>query len=308
MEAPPEPRATPCLPVQPPDRGRGYPGRGHGRGARHNRTHGGGSHRRYAPHTGGCAPTGHHAASLELALRVGKADDGVRRKCLPRVQIAAMPPARCIMVKSCVAVWSCLLLVSCDSRCAPPLAAPGCGGTSFALSWCRSLSGRKPAMVPTRVLGETQRAYTKRKTAWFDQGPDATPRACWMGLSVTGICGHWSRTSRTALRGSGRSQSERSSEDARLLAAVKEGNEEAVQEILVAGGSPAAADDWGTTCLQAAVKGGHIEVVRALLSAGADANVASTSDDETTPLHCAVHKGPDSCKIQTFSCEILTPG
>ena len=218
----------------------------------------------------------------------------LRRKCLSPVHIAAaMPPARC-MVKSCVAVWSCLLLVGCDSRCAPPLAAPCCGGTSFALSFCQCLSITKPAMVPARaVRGQTWRAYTKRRAAQFDQGPDATPRACWMGLPVTGICGYWSGASRTALLGSRKSQSERSSEDARLLAAVEEGNVGAVQEILVAGGSPVATDDWGTTCLQAAVKGGHVEVVRALLSAGADANVASTSDDETTPLHCAVLKGPD---------------
>ena len=35
----------------------------------------------------------------------------------------------------------------------------------------------------------------------------------------------------------------------------------------------------------------HTQVVRVLLEAGADPNCASLSDDETSPLHAAVHKG-----------------
>ena len=50
--------------------------------------------------------------------------------------------------------------------------------------------------------------------------------------------------------------------DAALLTAAEAGDAAGVQRALAGGASAAAANDWGTTCLQDSVKGGHAEVTR----------------------------------------------
>jgi hypothetical protein len=115
-----------------------------------------------------------------------------------------------------------------------------------------------------------------------------------------------------------------------LAEAAKEGDVDKVQALLGEGAEADGSDDWGATALHLAVKGGHTEVetayflfgvacihaasarpgpcpgnaaltwpeldpprqaAKALLQAGANVQLASASDDETSPLHYAAGVG-----------------
>ncbi|KAJ1482802.1 ankyrin repeat-containing domain protein [Baffinella frigidus] len=76
-----------------------------------------------------------------------------------------------------------------------------------------------------------------------------------------------------------------------LAEAVSEGNVQEMLSLLAGGADAGGGDDWGATVLHLAVKRGHLEAAKVLLEAGAVVHKASTTDDETSPLHAAAGAG-----------------
>jgi hypothetical protein len=71
--------------------------------------------------------------------------------------------------------------------------------------------------------------------------------------------------------------------------AALHGTPQLVNELLIHGADPRAADDYGTTPLHLACRRGSVAITRLLLDHGADANAANESG--TTPMHEAASSG-----------------
>ena len=87
----------------------------------------------------------------------------------------------------------------------------------------------------------------------------------------------------------------RAAGDVRLVNAVKEGDRQAVQQLLRARVPIDAAEPDGTTALHWAIRGGDLETARLLIAAGARASVANRYG--VTPLALAATNG-DASAIQ----------
>ena len=81
-----------------------------------------------------------------------------------------------------------------------------------------------------------------------------------------------------------------------LLEAAREGHDECIKKLIVAGADLNVTDELGRTPMHYAISGGHDACVKQLIEAGADVNAVNAYDH--TPLHFAAWNGRDTlCKM-----------
>ena len=81
-----------------------------------------------------------------------------------------------------------------------------------------------------------------------------------------------------------------------LLEAAREGHDECIQKLIVAGADLNVTEEYGRTPMHNAISGGHDACVKKLIEAGADVNVVNAYGH--APLHFAAWKGHDTlCKM-----------